>query len=332
MSIFQRTSVDAALHTLRDINHSLTRTQNRVSSGLRVEQARDNAAYWSVATTARSDNKAHAAIQDALGMAAATMGTAYTGVARAVDVVSEIKAKLVAATEQGVDKEKINEELTQLKGQLRSVAEAAAFNSDNWVVLTDEDNPTEPKQIPASYIRNADGTVAVGTLTYHIDLPSTGVTTSKDARYLVDDRSGGSGEYGALTSSYFATEMGASQNYVMILSKAGNTAGQAEIGLSSSTTKNQVNEMISVVDAILRQTTTVGSAFGALEKRIELQDEFAKTLFDAYSSGIGRLVDADMEEESSKLTALQTQRQLGLQALSIANASYDTVRQLFQAF
>lgn len=332
MSIFQRTSVDAALHTLRDINRNLTRTQNQVSTGLRVEKARDNAAYWSIATTARSDNKAHAAIQDALGMAAATMGTAYTGVSNAVDVVSEIKSKLIAATEKGVDKDKINEELTQLKAQLRSVTEASSFNGDNWIVLTDDDNPTQPKQIPASYIRSADGTVSIGTLTYHIDLPSTGVTTSADARYLVDDRSGGSGEFGALTSDHFATEIGAAQNYVMILNKSGSTAGQVEIGLTSSTTGDDVDDMISVVDAVLRQMTTVGSAFGALEKRIDLQNEFAKNLSDSYTSGIGRLVDANMEEESSKLTALQTQKQLGLQALQIANASYDTVRQLFQNF
>jgi flagellin len=90
--------------------------------------------------------------------------------------------------------------------------------------------------------------------------------------------------------------------------------------------------MISVVDAALTQATTVGSAFGALEKRISLQDEFAKNLSDNITSGIGRLVDADMEAESSKLRALQTQQQLGLQSLNIANASYDTVRQLFQNF
>jgi flagellin len=332
VSIYQRTSVDAALHVLRDINRKLTTTQDHVSTGLRVEKAKDNAVYWSVATTARSDGKAVSAIQDALGMAAATMGTAYTGVHNVVDVVSEIKAKLVAATEAGVDKNKINEDLTQLKAQLRAVSEAATFNSDNWVILTDETNPTQPKQIPASYIRNSDGTVSIGMLSYHIDTPPSGATSSKDARYLIDDRGTGSGEYGALTSAYFATELGASQNYVLLESKNGNTSGQVEISLSASTTSGQVSEMISVVDAVLNQLTTVGSAFGALEKRINLQSDFATKLHDNITSGVGRLVDADMEEESSRLKALQTQQQLGLQALNIANASYDTVRQLFRNF
>lgn len=168
-------------------------------------------------------------------------------------------------------------------------------------------------------------------LSYEVDLAPVGATTSKDARYLIDDRTTGSGEYGALTSQYFATEAGASQNYVM-LKGAGNTAGQVEIGVSSSTTQAQVKEMITVVDMMLNQMTTVGSAFGALEKRISIQSDFAQSLDDSYARGISRLIDADMEEQSSRLRALQTQEQLGLQSLNIANASYDTVRQLFQNF
>ncbi len=332
MSIYQRTSVDAALYVLRDINRNMTVTQNHITTGLRVEKAQDNAAYWSVATTARHDNKALSAVQDALGMAAATMGTASAGVDSVIDVMTEIKAKLVAATEQGVDKTKVGEELEQLKAQLRSVSDGAGFNSDNWIILDNTSNPTQPRQIPASFIRNSDGTVSVGMLSYHIDIPPSGATSSKDARYIIDDRAGGTGEYGVLTSSYFASELGTAKTWVMIKSKNGNTAGQTEIGLTATSTKQDVNEMISVVDAALMQATTVGSAFGALEKRISIQDDFAKSLSDNITQGIGRLVDADMETESSKLKALQTQQQLGLQSLNIANASYDKIRQLFQNF
>lgn len=46
--------------------------------------------------------------------------------------------------------------------------------------------------------------------------------------------------------------------------------------------------------------------------------------------GIGRLVDAGMEEESSRLTALQSQQQLALQSLWIANSAPQNVLELFQ--
>ena len=116
----------------------------------------------------------------------------------------------------------------------------------------------------------------------------------------------------------------------MIFSKEGDTTGQVEIGLDANTSADDLKDMISVTDAALKQMTTVGSSFGALEKRIDLQNDFAKSLTDSYTSGIGRLVDADMEEESGRLAALQTQRQLGIQSLQIANASYNTITQLFQ--
>ncbi|MDP7357030.1 MAG: flagellin, partial [Pseudomonadales bacterium] len=58
--------------------------------------------------------------------------------------------------------------------------------------------------------------------------------------------------------------------------------------------------------------------------------EFVSKVTDAMKSGIGALVDADMEEASARLKALQTQQQLGVQALSIANSAPQTLQQLFR--
>ena len=60
------------------------------------------------------------------------------------------------------------------------------------------------------------------------------------------------------------------------------------------------------------------------------QEDFVAKLADSVESGIGRLVDADMNEESTRLKALQTQQQLGIQALSIANSNSQSILQLFQ--
>jgi flagellin len=81
---------------------------------------------------------------------------------------------------------------------------------------------------------------------------------------------------------------------------------------------------------MLGQMTIVGSAFGSLEARINMQDSFAKNMSDTLTSGVGKLVDANMEQEGTKLAALQTQQQLGIQSLSIANASFSVITQLFQ--
>lgn len=61
-----------------------------------------------------------------------------------------------------------------------------------------------------------------------------------------------------------------------------------------------------------------------------LQQDFVKALMDAVTRGIGTLVDADMNEESTKLQALQVQQQLGVQSLSIANQNNQTILSLFK--
>ena len=96
-----------ALQSLQSTNKELLQTQNRISTGQRVAGAEDNAAYWSIATTMRSDSKALSTVQDALGLGAATVDVASTAMSKAIDVVGEIKNKLVAAREPGIDRQKV---------------------------------------------------------------------------------------------------------------------------------------------------------------------------------------------------------------------------------
>jgi flagellin len=46
--------------------------------------------------------------------------------------------------------------------------------------------------------------------------------------------------------------------------------------------------------------------------------------------GLGSLVDADLAEESAKLTSLQTKQQLAVQSLSIANSAPQSLLSLFR--
>jgi flagellin len=57
---------------------------------------------------------------------------------------------------------------------------------------------------------------------------------------------------------------------------------------------------------------------------------FNSSLVESYANGVSALVDADMNEASTRLQALQTQQQLGIQSLSIANQSSQMILKLFQ--
>src|SRR4026208_1423637 len=103
-SINTNVAAMTALQTLTQTSKALTEVQKRISTGFRVGEASDNAAYWSIATTMRSDNAALSTVQDALGLGAATVEVAYTAVNSALQDVNQIKAKLVAAREPGLDR------------------------------------------------------------------------------------------------------------------------------------------------------------------------------------------------------------------------------------
>ena len=91
-----------------------------------------------------------------------------------------------------------------------------------------------------------------------------------------------------------------------------------------------MGEALKLVDAGLKAMTSVAAKLGSISTRIDLQTDFVSKLSDSVESGIGKLVDADMEEESSKLSALQTQQQLAVQSLSIANSSSQNILSLFR--
>ena len=66
------------------------------------------------------------------------------------------------------------------------------------------------------------------------------------------------------------------------------------------------------------------------QKRIDVQKDFVSNLVDSLRSGIGSMVDANMEEASARLQALQVQQQLGVQSLSIANQAPQNILSLFR--
>ena len=385
----------AALQTLRSIDAKMQDTQARVSSGLRVGTASDNAAYWSIATTMRSDNMALSAVQDALGLGAAKVDTAYAAMEGAVEVVKEIKAKMVAATEEGVDRKKIQAEISQLQEQLRSIASSASFSGENWMKadLTAAGG-TVQKSVVGSFIRSEDGSVSVKKINY--DLTANTVLFDDGGDLGILDRifnvtpasitldinvSGVTQKYtvmaytidaliadGATFEGNYANTTVPAADYVKVQGvwvKAvdSTTAPGQEIAATSTVpaaaswvvdvtpippatvvvapasldtvditalTNEELATMVQATDVALEAMISATADLGSIAMRIGMQENFVASLTDSIDSGIGRLVDADMNEESTRLKALQTQQQLAIQALSIANTASESILTLFR--
>lgn len=107
---------------------------------------------------------------------------------------------------------------------------------------------------------------------------------------------------------------------------------EANLDLTTIDVSSAANAEASIDDMeLLIQTAVNGAAaLGASSKRISDQSKFVSKVTDAMTSGIGSLVDTDMEAASARLKALQTQQQLGVQALSIANTAPQSIMSLFR--
>jgi len=295
-----------ALQSLNVTNGRLEDVQQRISTGLRVASASDNAAYWSIATTMKSDNSSLSTVQDALGLGSATVDVTYTAINTAIESTKAIKDKLVAARQSGVDKVKIQAEITARQSQLRSIADSASFSGENWLAVDSSLASYNPaKSIVSSFARGPSG-ITIQTINFN-----------GDAAKLYDDND----QSGILDLEDTTTNGGVTYSVA--------TLDISTLTDSANDTAD-LEQMITWVDNALGAMTTAAANLGALKNSIDNQTSFVKTLMEAVQRGVGTLVDADMTEESTKLQALQVQQQLGVQALSIANQNSQTILSLFK--
>ena len=414
MSLKTNTSAMVALQTLKTINTDLESTNNRVSTGYRINDAKDGAAYWSIATTTKSDNSALGAVKDALGLGKSSVDTASTGLSATKDTLTKIKDLLVTAQVADADRGKIQTEIDDLLSSLKSQADSTVISGSNWLsVDSSVGGYNATKNVVASFSRTGDDvkieTIAIDTSSmklydadavkhsaidaavatakatydaaeataqsaYSADTTAAKATynasvTAAQATYDASTKdsaalsaynaavSAANSSYSAAVETAYSARDAALTSAGSAYSAAGLTASNSTLGIfdkqrsaataAGFTTVSSISEIdvstlgsseedlavvanyMSMVDAALLDITDASTTLGSVTSRIESQTTFVGALIDSNDRAIGTLIDADMEAESTKLKALQTQQQLAVQSLSIANSSSQNILSLF---
>ncbi|MEO9340698.1 flagellin [Mesorhizobium sp. SB112] len=290
-SILTNSSALTALQSLNSTNKNLSVTQGRIATGMRVAEASDNAAYWSIATTMRSDNKAHSVVQDSLGLGAGKIDTAYTAMNKAIEVVDQIKEKVLSAIGASeADKLKIQGEIKTAQDQLKGIAVGANYAGSN-LLATDTPGAPAGFSVVSAYNRDSAGIVTVSKIE---------VDTSNIVLTAADGGDGG------LLDDVMA------------------------ITVAAATTDTELADFLTDLEAVAGNLANGAAELGSAKNRIDMQKDFTASLMDSIEKGVGQLVDADMNKESTRLQALQVQQQLGIQALSIANQNSQSILSLFR--
>jgi len=163
---------------------------------------------------------------------------------------------------------------------------------------------TTPSDLVAVGLKNAIDKLGISGLTVDYDSGTPGTLAftnagTNDLTVSAQFKNAGSGGLSALSSIDVSTASGA----------------QAALGN---------------IETLIQTSIDAGAEFGSAQSRINTQNTFVGKLSDALTSGIGSLVDANMEEASARLQALQVQQQLGIQSLSIANKAPQNILSLFR--
>ena len=107
------------------------------------------------------------------------------------------------------------------------------------------------------------------------------------------------------------------------------SGGLAGLDALDISTEAGATAAVAEIETYIQAAVDAQAVLGTTAKRLEIQVEFMSSQIDSFKAGIGALVDADMEEVSARLQALQVQQQLGVQSLSIANQAPQTILSLF---
>ena len=410
-SILTNNSAMAALQTLKSIHASLEQVTSEVSSGKRVNQAKDNPAIWAVSKVISTDISAFKTISDNLGFGLATVGVAANAAQTIVNNLGEIKNKIIAAQSSNVDRAKLQADVVALRENTSSVVRGAQFNGLNLI-----NGVTASTNVLASIDRNGAAVTAnnilipgqnlsVGAYTRRtVFTGSDGVSTGADvAGFALNSgtvATPGTGrliiQQGTLTNRFAAgdsvsvTIAGKTASYTVMaadIAATSNTNEIVAIGLkiaieslgvaglavdydytgntANLTFKNSngaggtdyrvaaqfsnvgagglgalaaldistaagATAALSSIETLISTSVSAASSFATTQGKIETQQAFVNSLADSLKTGIGAMVDTDMEEASARLQALQVQQQLSTQALSISNQQSQSLLSLFR--
>ena len=302
-SLLTNSAAMTALQTLRSVSQNMQTTENRISTGQRVATASDNSAYWSIATSMRADNAALSAVSDSLGLSAATVDTQYTALTTVLGSggnsgLNKLEALLVEAKTAGIDRTKIQSEVTQIQQDMKNTANSATFNGVNWLST----NATTPATVNlVSSFSRVGGTPTINSIQVTV------------ANYSLYTNTQG----GILDTANVATTK--SIDTIDVSALTDSTADQTTL-----------DGFIAQVTGAINTVSQSAADLGAIKNRVQNNTDFVKSLMDSVTRGIGQLVDADMNAESTRLQGLQVQQQLGVQALSIANQNSQSILSLFK--
>lgn len=134
ISVHTNQAALTALQHLNNTNSNLDEVQGRISTGLRIANAKDNAAVWSIAQEQRADIGALGAVKMSLDRATSIAQVTMAAGESISDLLVQVREKVVAAMDPSISAQSrasIDADFKSLLQQITQVANSASFNGAN---------------------------------------------------------------------------------------------------------------------------------------------------------------------------------------------------------
>jgi flagellin len=188
-SVNTNASALVALQNLNASNARLDITQNRVSTGLKVQGAKDNAAVWAIAQNQRSNTSAYEAVTTSLNRATSIADVSLSAGESISDLLIQLKQKATAAADPGgsaASRTAYNNEFQALLESVQSFADNAKFDGKNILNGFDDDGVTATTA-PLNFLASGEDPTQVITLDrQNFSLAGLGLDPAPDLSLIAD--------------------------------------------------------------------------------------------------------------------------------------------------
>ncbi len=136
MSVNTNVGSMIALQNLSQTTRQLETTQLRVTTGLKVNGPKDDAATFAIAQNMRGDIAGYGSVGTSLAMGESVVNVAIDAAKSIADLLTEMKAKAVQASQGGMDADSyisLHQDFTALRDQIDTIVNTAEFNGKNLI-------------------------------------------------------------------------------------------------------------------------------------------------------------------------------------------------------
>jgi flagellin len=171
-SVNTNTNAMIALQNLNATGAELTSAQARISTGKKVDTAKDNGSIWAIAQGQRATSRSLNAVKESLQRGQSTVDVALSAGSSVSDLLVQMKEKALAASDATLDtasRSALNEDFKALRDQITKTVNNADFNGINMI---------KAAGTTIAALANADGTTALTVSAQSLALGGVNVTVA----------------------------------------------------------------------------------------------------------------------------------------------------------